>query len=105
MIFCGLKSDVIFARWLLEALRDYIDRAGTFFVVSNCLIGPERSMAYKSFVLGACARVVERLRLAITSTTSSLPLESLVEQQNINLVARSPEQEKLVSVAGVLKAR
>ena len=64
MIFCGLKSDVIFARWLLEALRDYIDRAGTFFVVTNCLIGPERSMAYKSFVLGVCARVVERLRLA-----------------------------------------
>jgi len=62
LVFCGLKSDAIFAGWLLESLRDYIDRAGTFFVLTNYLVGRERSEAYKSFVLGACARIVERLR-------------------------------------------
>jgi hypothetical protein len=64
-IFCGLKADVLFAAWLFEALRDFIANGGEFYVTmasaEDRLRRGAANEAFKSFAIGACARIIERL--------------------------------------------
>jgi Protein of unknown function (DUF2786) len=64
-VFCGLKVDVLFAVWLFEALRDFIANGGEFYVTMASAEGRLRrgtaNETFKSFAIGACARIVERL--------------------------------------------
>jgi len=66
-VFCGLRSDALFAQWLLVYLRDFISRQASFRVLVDPsvvilnLSKRERNEYYKSFVLGAVKRIVEKL--------------------------------------------
>lgn len=63
LCFCGFKADVIFAEWQLKMLRDYIHRSAMFHGnMTQQLNKRNNSAVYRSFVLGACNRIVERLQ-------------------------------------------
>jgi Protein of unknown function (DUF2786) len=55
-VFCGLKSDVLFAAWLFEYLRDYVERATRFYNAMN-----SRRATDSAFALGALNRIAARL--------------------------------------------
>ena len=65
LVFCGFRSDVVFASWLFEALRDFIDRSANFYAATG--ENPKAyAIRYNSFVLGACENITKRLRASKT---------------------------------------
>jgi Protein of unknown function (DUF2786) len=60
LAFCGLKSDVEFAEWLMDHLTDFVHAA--LFEHLICLAPKsERRLIIRGFVMGACERISERM--------------------------------------------
>jgi len=57
--FCGLKSDAQFAEWLIKSLSAFIHFKATYY--AKQFESSDRTNVYKSFVMGACGRINERL--------------------------------------------
>jgi hypothetical protein len=62
LTFAGFKSDIDFAKWLLDHLADFVHQA-LFEFLLDCLApeGKERKQEIRGFVLGCCARISARL--------------------------------------------
>jgi hypothetical protein len=59
--FCGLKSDVEFAEWLMDHLTDFV-HAALFEHLIGCLAPrSERKLIIRGFVMGACERISDRM--------------------------------------------
>jgi hypothetical protein len=77
--FCGLAADIEFAEWLVEALTRFVQAELVEFLASSVFIdGRERRSAMRSFTIGACTRIAERLtelaKPRATQTSNSLAL-------------------------------
>jgi hypothetical protein len=62
IVFCGLPSDAQFATWLLDHLTDFVQAALINFLMEDPPSKEERREAIRSFVLGCCDRIDDRLR-------------------------------------------
>ena len=62
--FFGLRSDVEFAGWLLDALSNYVKRASQSYVSGRTTDPRYRWSLQKEFVMGAIVRILERLKEA-----------------------------------------
>jgi hypothetical protein len=61
--FCGLESDVLFATWMLETLRAFVERELKAHQATRRAQGFKNPRIISaSFVMGACNRIAERLR-------------------------------------------
>jgi hypothetical protein len=62
LTFVGFKSDIDFARWLIDHLADFVHNA-LFEFLLDCLApeGKERKQEIRGFVSGCCERINTRL--------------------------------------------
>ena len=64
LTFCGLKSDVEFASWLLDSLQQFVEHEMVTHLLGSLweLKSPrEKRLAKDSFAMGATRRIAERL--------------------------------------------
>jgi hypothetical protein len=59
--FCGMKSDVDFAQWLLDSLSMYVRNELAGHLIGNLADKSTRRLQIKSFVLGATGRIGRRM--------------------------------------------
>jgi hypothetical protein len=84
-VFLGLKSDALFAQWLMESLLDFIMRG------ADIAKKADKSIDKKSFALGAAIRIREKLWEIVKArkqeTTASGNSTALVLQTKQQMIA------------------
>lgn len=102
--FVGIKSDAVFAEWLLSALVNFVQNQQADFYLDNERVTPAQS---NDFVAGCCKRIKERIqheiaerkRLRPIGTGRDLvPLKNAMIQEKLNQLGvnlTSYKQEKL----------
>jgi len=77
-IFCGLHTDALFAKWLLEFLCEFVENQGRFHAAIDGSAYRVESV-YRNFVMGACTRLAERLQnIKQESTVQSADRTALI---------------------------
>jgi hypothetical protein len=59
--FCGLRSDVEFAEWLMDHLTDFVHAALFEHLIGCPAPRSERKLIIRGFVMGACERISDRM--------------------------------------------
>jgi hypothetical protein len=59
--FCGLRSDIDFAQWLLDSLAQFVINESANHLVGNMADKATRRLQIKSFVMGATTRISRRM--------------------------------------------
>ena len=106
MKFCGLKSDSQFAEWLIKSLSDFIHFKAAHY--AKQFESEDRTKVYKSFVLGACGRIAERLkamqqkpmaqnatRTALVVLDKQLMIKNHLEQAGVKFKKGLPINDKV----------
>ncbi len=96
--FCGFKTDVIFAEWLLVALASYVHRAAMWHITFESVEGSQKE-GYRSFVLGTISRIAQRLR----NLQQETPIQTdtgmaLVVLDKINLISNYLAEQGLTLI-------
>jgi len=61
LVFCGLRSDVQFATWLLDTLSAFVETELVEHLMSTLAEGRHRREVINGFVMGCTARISDRL--------------------------------------------
>ena len=59
--FCGMSSDAQWGSWLLDHLTDFVTSELVLHLMTSLAPSSERARVIKGFVIGAAARINERL--------------------------------------------
>jgi hypothetical protein len=93
IVFCGLQSDVEFASWLLDHLAAFVQNEIVKYLMEARPDNQDRRSAAKSFALGCCHRIGERV-------------SELCRNREQNLATATKNTRELVVVKGaIVKAK
>jgi hypothetical protein len=110
-VFCGLHTDTLFAKWLLEFLCEFVENQGRFHAALDGTAHGFSSI-YKNFVMGACTRLNERLqnikqestvqsadRTALIVLDKRLIVNDYVDQLNLNFTKGAEFENRVTDEA------